>query len=322
MQDLIYSPLQRAYSENDQTVKVYIYRMEGAAWTLEVVDMHGNSTVWDEEFETDQAALEEFFRTVAEEGIGVLVGEPSGEIGASSQEFGDSHTEEEWIELDDFLMSEAVSDRAMSLDMLDGYMTAIVVGPTSLSATRWYPGIWGDREEDAPAFESTEEAKRIMGLVIGHYNGIIRSIELDPDTHAPFFDYYQDESGEHVDGELWAYGFMQGLALTRQDWQALFDDPRGLEWLEPIRLLGSDDLSEEEYERMDIPEEREKLTLQIPDSLAAIYRFWLPYREAIRELDLARTYQREHPKIGRNDPCPCGSGKRFKKCCGKASILH
>jgi len=29
------------------------------------------------------------------------------------------------------------------------------------------------------------------------------------------------------------------------------------------------------------------------------------------------TYVREAPKVGRNDPCPCGSGKKFKKCCGK-----
>ena len=29
------------------------------------------------------------------------------------------------------------------------------------------------------------------------------------------------------------------------------------------------------------------------------------------------TFKREHEKIGRNDPCPCGSGKKFKKCCGK-----
>lgn len=28
-------------------------------------------------------------------------------------------------------------------------------------------------------------------------------------------------------------------------------------------------------------------------------------------------YRREEPKIGRNDPCSCGSGKKFKKCCGK-----
>jgi uncharacterized protein YecA (UPF0149 family) len=27
----------------------------------------------------------------------------------------------------------------------------------------------------------------------------------------------------------------------------------------------------------------------------------------------------EAPKVGRNDPCPCGSGKKYKKCCGKGS---
>ncbi len=27
------------------------------------------------------------------------------------------------------------------------------------------------------------------------------------------------------------------------------------------------------------------------------------------------TYRRENPKVGRNDPCPCGSGKKYKKCC-------
>ncbi len=29
------------------------------------------------------------------------------------------------------------------------------------------------------------------------------------------------------------------------------------------------------------------------------------------------TIRRDGPKIGRNDPCPCGSGKKFKKCCGR-----
>ncbi len=28
------------------------------------------------------------------------------------------------------------------------------------------------------------------------------------------------------------------------------------------------------------------------------------------------TYRREEPRVGRNDPCPCGSGKKYKKCCG------
>ena len=28
-------------------------------------------------------------------------------------------------------------------------------------------------------------------------------------------------------------------------------------------------------------------------------------------------YTRSYPKVGRNSPCPCGSGYKFKKCCGK-----
>lgn len=36
-----------------------------------------------------------------------------------------------------------------------------------------------------------------------------------------------------------------------------------------------------------------------------------------REPKKPETYRREQPKIGRNDPCPCGSGKKYKNCCGK-----
>ncbi len=32
------------------------------------------------------------------------------------------------------------------------------------------------------------------------------------------------------------------------------------------------------------------------------------------------TARREAPKVGRNDPCPCGSGKKYKKCCGAAAV--
>jgi hypothetical protein len=31
--------------------------------------------------------------------------------------------------------------------------------------------------------------------------------------------------------------------------------------------------------------------------------------------------KKDDPKVGRNDPCPCGSGKKYKKCCGKCNRL-
>jgi preprotein translocase subunit SecA len=35
--------------------------------------------------------------------------------------------------------------------------------------------------------------------------------------------------------------------------------------------------------------------------------------------DIVKTVRREEPKVGRNDPCPCGSGKKYKKCHGAAA---
>ena len=33
-------------------------------------------------------------------------------------------------------------------------------------------------------------------------------------------------------------------------------------------------------------------------------------------LSAATPIRRDQPKVGRNEPCPCGSGKKYKKCCG------
>lgn len=51
------------------TVELCIYRLEHTRWTLEVVDAVGNSTVWEEEFESEDDALAEFERTVRESGM-------------------------------------------------------------------------------------------------------------------------------------------------------------------------------------------------------------------------------------------------------------
>ena len=39
--------------------------------------------------------------------------------------------------------------------------------------------------------------------------------------------------------------------------------------------------------------------------------------QRIANADVDRTVRNEGPKVGRNDPCPCGSGKKYKNCCGK-----
>jgi uncharacterized protein len=233
-------------------------------------------------------------------------------------------SDEELDELDQFLLSEAVSDEAMTLDTLDGYLTAIVVGPATLVPSQWLPGVWGESEDDAPVYESMEQAQRILELLLRHMNGIIWTLQYDADAFDPLIGsmVYENDPREYIDGEMWAYGFMQGIELCRQDWQPLFDDSSAMEALRPIYLLGADELSETEEALTRWPAQREELSQQLAAAVAAIYRFWLPRRQAQHASLLASTFRRESPKPGRNDPCPCGSGKKFKKCCGAEPTLH
>ena len=74
---LFTSPLCRAVTADGHTVRLEIYRGPDTEWTLEAVDELNNSTVWDDLFPTDQAALDEALRTIRDEGIESLIGSPS-----------------------------------------------------------------------------------------------------------------------------------------------------------------------------------------------------------------------------------------------------
>ncbi len=71
--DLIYSPLQKIYSVNGHQVEIHIYRMPDTAWSLEVVDEHNNSTVWDDLFATDDEALAAALQELNDEGIDAFI---------------------------------------------------------------------------------------------------------------------------------------------------------------------------------------------------------------------------------------------------------
>jgi len=67
------------------------------------------------------------------------------------------------------------------------------------------------------------------------------------------------------------------------------------------------------------PEKREEVIVHMAAGLLQAYRY---FREHRRVSASARTSKprRNAPKVGRNDPCPCGSGKKHKKCCGGATV--
>ncbi len=67
--DLVMSPLCQAVTQDGYTVELHIYGNGKTDWILEVVDETGASTVWNEQFASDDLAFAEFQRTVKVEGI-------------------------------------------------------------------------------------------------------------------------------------------------------------------------------------------------------------------------------------------------------------
>ncbi len=80
----------------------------------------------------------------------------------------------------------------------------------------------------------------------------------------------------------------------------------------PILLFGGREDEERLSQLNDT--EVERLQGQISHSAARLHQFWLERRGDARPRVLGPQV-RSSPKTGRTDPCPCGSGKKYKKCC-------
>jgi uncharacterized protein len=161
----------------------------------------------------------------------------------------------------------------------------------------------------------------MLGLVMRHFNSIIAGLEGDPREISPCWTTmtYEGDEQEYDDAEAWAYGFIEGMRLRWSDWQPLLSTPQGQALLRPIGLLGEGDFSVDQDELTRTPAMRAELALQIPQAVLDMHAHWLPLRLAVYQREVAKAMQ---PKAGRNEPCPCGSGKKFKKCCGAAGDPH
>jgi len=196
------------------------------------------------------------------------------------------------------------------MDPLHGFLTALAIGPRESLMAEWLPRVWVSQQEDAPKFKSPKEAERITGLIARCMNEIAITLEVAPKEYEPLFCELEHEGKSLLDGEAWAGGFWEALQLRAKEWEPIFHSNL-TELMRPIYLLGSDELEEEELALLDDPVKTHKLAIEVESAIPHIYRYWLPHRKSAVE-----RVERDGPKIGRNDACSCGSGKKFKKCCG------
>jgi uncharacterized protein YecA (UPF0149 family) len=109
---------------------------------------------------------------------------------------------------------------------------------------------------------------------------------------------------------LWARGYLRAMSLHKEAWEPLVRDRRLADRLVmPLLALLPD--SEQDAGGVLSYEQRSSLVRVLPDVVLATKAFWTGSWHPLLDAPM----QRER-KIGRNDPCPCGSGKKYKRCCG------
>lgn len=222
-------------------------------------------------------------------------------------------TDEELDELSEFLLSAAAGDDAMDISMLDGFLTALAIGPRNLPPSRWLPLIWGR----GVAWQTREQAERMRGLALRHANSLLFSLRNAPDSFEPLL-FEREYEGRMIPIiDEWCVGFVRGMTLDEAGWRSLMEAEEGEELLYPILLHGTEAGGEALRNNPVLEDRYEEFAAALGESVMAILEWWRP-------VHTAKASRRQDEARGAGDvPCPCGSGKPFKQCCGRGGkVLH
>ena len=208
----------------------------------------------------------------------------------------------------------------MNLERLDGFLAALICGPEIVRPSEYLPVICGDDMVLEDSFNAQPVLQDFLSLIMRHWNVIADTLHSG-DVFVPLL---LEDDGGVTRANDWAKGFLRGMQFHKEQWAALLDDDEHGGWLVPIFALAHEhdpDLEMRPYKEAISGEKRERLIVGAAAGVTGIYRYFEARRFVEGEpFDNVTTFHRTVPKIGRNDPCPCGSGKKFKQCCGRTTL--
>ena len=148
-------------------------------------------------------------------------------------------TDEEIEELDQFLLDAKGIEESMDVSALDGFLTAIVSGPKTITPSAWMRWVWDmERGEDTPAFK-IGRAQRIIGFLMRHMNDIARTLQQAPDQYEPLLMENPNKGAPVPILDGWCMGYMTGVQLDPEGW--LLVTVGKPDWLSTIILYGTDE---------------------------------------------------------------------------------
>jgi uncharacterized protein len=217
--------------------------------------------------------------------------------------------------LEAFLLGNESIPDAMSLAELHGYLCGLLCCQDSPEPDSWLRWVWdAERGVAEPDFASLEAAQAVVSLIMRLKNDSEDLLASNPDEFQPFFD--EDEPvGEQTEGREnysdWCAGFLTAVEHYPKGWKKLLQETP--ESIVAIQLYGTveglEQLAEMNYDETAYEQHREVIAY----STVELYQKAL----FLKGLAVKKTPLVNSAKIGRNEVCHCGSGKKYKLCHGK-----
>ena len=234
-------------------------------------------------------------------------------------------------------------------EFCDGFMAAVICSRRPIAPAEYLPMLLGDGAELEviegqalpllPAFADAAQQARFIELWMMRWNEVVAQLDADVKTLdddrtyqpeamdmrgavASLTDEQRAEMGDDQDvpsfGQIWALGFMFAVENWPEDWAAP-RDKEAAKWLDNalnrIVALTEDDTGKPEvcmYDEDGEPSTSQARVDAFGEAIWAVYDL----RQLWKSMGPRVETVRKPLEPGRNDPCPCGSGKKYKKCHG------
>ncbi len=240
-------------------------------------------------------------------------------------------TDAEFAELDNLLLETPEPLEPLDAVMLDGYLCGVIVQPVLLEPATWFAHVFDFDGRPLPDDVNADWLQRTTALIMRRHGALNRAIVEDGWFDPLVLEFDDEHPREAVpEGEVdpaaglspvsqalmpWVAGF-QHATVCFPDLAEMADD--AVMWA-LARLYRHLPTETDEEREVVATLDREHPLATLDDAMEELVVTVADLQDLTQELRYkVEPVKREAPKVGRNDPCPCGSGKKFKQCHGAA----
>ena len=189
---------------------------------------------------------------------------------------------------------------------LHGFFTSVISGPL-IKPTEWLEVVFGDSYDRK--WKNRDQLHRAIDLIMRFNNEI--AIGLRSDDFGVLLQQPNDEPETEVRADEWCRGYIVGMSLRSEEWKPAIDDDEISPFISPIVAIADpEETGLDKY--LSVRKHYDEALALLPSSAVSIYNWW---RERFKSEGKKAPQLRTTPKISPNAPCPCGSGKKYKRCC-------